>query len=219
MKSRILFRPDDPAGSGGAAPAGSPAAPAAAPPADPPAPGKTFTQEDVDKLIAARVKRAEAEARKSVEDEAKKAAMSAEDKLKAELESAKQDSQKVVERANRMLVQAKAESVAAALGATGENAEAVIKLADLSAIEVNEDGSVDLAAITAAITQVKGKFGALFTPAGTQRSGGDMNAQGNGKRVYTEAQIAAMTASEFAEVADDINAAAAEPGRPRLRSA
>lgn len=213
----IFCRPDDPAG-GGATPADSPAPPADPPVDDPPA-GKTFTQDELGAIVKRERAAAERAAKARFDDEAKRAAMSAEERLRAELEAERKNSADAATRANAVLVRAEAKVAAAAAGAAGENAEAVIKLADLGSIEVGEDGAVDAKAVEAAVTQVKGKFPALFAPAGAQRSGGDFQGGEPGRRVYTEAQIAAMTSAEFAAAQEDINAAMAEPGRPRLRSA
>jgi hypothetical protein len=225
---RRLLKPD---ATGQPAPAGAP--PADPPAADPPAPkppeppadppagdaGKTFTQAEIDKIAAKARKDGAATAKAEAAAAAAAAAMTAEEKLKADAKAADDRATEAISRANRVLVQAKAEVAAATAGATGDNVEAVTRLADLSGVDVDDDGTVDAESVKAAITLVKGKFPSLFGAAGTSRSGGDFQGGGDGKRVYTEAMIAAMSSEEFAKAQDDINAAMAEPGRPRLRSA
>lgn len=213
----LLFRPDDGNGGGGTPPPTPPAAdPPATPPAgDPPPAGKVFTQAELDAIVQKEKAKAEKSAREAAAAEASKAKLDEVERLKLEKQESDQRAADAVTRANGMLLTAKAELTAAAAGATGDNVEAVVKLADLSGIDVSEDGTVDAKALAAAITLVKGKYPALFGQTGGSRSGGDFQGGGDGnKRVYTEAEIKAMSPLEFAKHQEDILAAQRE-GRIR----
>lgn len=233
MYRRILFKPDGdpapPAGGGDPKPpdqTGDPTPPTGTGKSDPSAAIK-FTpeqQEHIDSLVTKRVEKAEKAARQGAQQEAQQAAdrakMDETERLKAEKTDAEDLVTKTKKATNVRIVAAEAKVAALAAGAAPERIAQVLKLADLAGVDVGDDGEPDPTAVKAAIETVKKDLPELFgAPGTTRRSGGDFG-QGNtgGQRVYTEAEIAAMTSEEYAKVSDDILAASREPGRPRLKS-
>lgn len=130
-----------------------------APPTDPPSPNepeKTFTQAELDRVVAERLKRAKpadydelkAAAKRLAEIEAanatdlEKAVKAARDEGRAEVQKA----------ANARLISAEARAVAAEL--RFKNPALAIKAVDLTDIKVGEDGAVDGDAVRAALTKL-----------------------------------------------------------------
>ena len=106
------------------------------------------------------------------------------------------------------LVGAEARVAALSAGAPAAKLAGILKLADLSDVEVT-DGEVDQTAVKAAIATVKKDYPELFgaQPSGPASSGADFTGAPQGKRTYTEAEIKAMSTSDFFKAQDDINAA------------
>ena len=107
----------------------------------PPA-GKTFTQEELDAIIAKRLAREQKQWETKLEEEKAKANMTEQERLKAELEEAKQAGQKAAEAANRRLISAELKVEAAAAGVPADRMDALAKLADLADAAVGDDGKV-----------------------------------------------------------------------------
>lgn len=130
-------------------------------PAADPQPTKTFTQEDVDRLVTDRLARerkkygdyedlkAELTKLKSVEEERQKAEMSATERAEvertkaleraAEAEKAKEDA---LSAANQRLIKAEFRDVARELKLRPDALKSALKLVDLSAVEVDDEGNV-----------------------------------------------------------------------------
>lgn len=116
--------------------------------------GRTFSQDEVNKLVAREKKRAADAARKEHEDEAKKAALSETDKLKADLAERDKAIVATTERANRRAIAAEAQVQALAAGIRPDRVAAAIRLADLAGVECDDAGEPDVAAITASIQAI-----------------------------------------------------------------
>lgn len=71
--------------------------------------------------------------------------------LQAKFEKAELDKTAAIEKANGVMVKAEAKLIAGTLGIKPERIDAVIRLADLSRIQVTDDGIVDVAAVKAAL--------------------------------------------------------------------
>lgn len=129
-------------------------------PADP-QPAKTFTQEDVDRAVTDRLARerkkygdyddlkAELARLKSAEEERQKAEMSVSERLEAEkaaaiqaAEDAKAELSKTVSAANQRLINAEFRDVARELKLRPDALKSALKLVDLSAVEVDDEGNV-----------------------------------------------------------------------------
>ena len=146
---------------------------------------KTFTQAELDKIIDTRLKRAAKEAEARLEDERKKAAMSESERLAAQVNEAVKLAQDAKTQADRRVIQAEARAQAAALGVKPEHVGYLLRLTDLSAVTIGDDGEPNAQEITAAIGAVIKDFPLLVgrtTPtadagAGAGTTGGkfDMN--------------------------------------------
>lgn len=130
-------------------------------PAADPQPTKTFTQEDVDRAVTDRLARerkkygdyddikAELAKLKSAEEERQKAEMSVSERLEAEkaaaiqaAEEAKAELSKTVSAANQRLINAEFRDVARELKLRPDALKSALKLVDLSAVEVDDEGNV-----------------------------------------------------------------------------
>lgn len=140
--------------------------------------GKLFTQEELDAIIAKRLARERRQWEQQLEEERKKAAMTEAERLRAEKEEAERRAQAAIEAANQRAIRAEARVQAAALGVRPERLDYVLRLLDLSEIEVGEDGTPDAGAIKQAVEQLlrdlpelKGSTGSVGT--GTNPGGQD----------------------------------------------
>lgn len=123
---------------------------------------KTFTQEDVDKVVASRLERerkkygdydglkAELDALKAAAEERQKAEMTAAERAEAERAEALERAQKAEEAqkatltaANQRLIKAEFRDVARELKLRPDALSAALKLVDLSAVAVDDDGNVE----------------------------------------------------------------------------
>lgn len=116
--------------------------------------GKTFTQEELDAIIAKRLNREKKNWESDLEKERQKAQMTEAEKLKAEKEEAEKKSKTVLDSANQRLITAEAKVQAAALGVNPDKISYVLKLADLSGVEVDDKGEVDTKAAMQAVEAV-----------------------------------------------------------------
>lgn len=140
--------------------------------------GRLFTQEELDAIIAKRLARERRQWEQQLEEERKKAAMTEAERLRAEKEEAERRAQAAIEAANQRAIRAEARVQAAALGVRPERLDYVLRLLDLSEIEVGEDGTPDAGAIKQAVEQLlrdlpelKGSTGSVGT--GTNPGGQD----------------------------------------------
>jgi len=174
--------PNEPAGgSGGGTPATPPADGAGTPPVEG---GKSFTQEDIDKIIQQRLARERKQWEQQVEEEKRKATMTAEEKLKADLDAA-----------NRKAAEAEARVTAAERKAslTGRvvNVDAALKLLDPDK-HLDDTGSINVDAFL--------KDHPYLAP--TQQSAGPTAPNGGGGaqptgRKFTEADLERMSPGEI----------------------
>ncbi|MGE7271360.1 scaffolding protein [Brevibacillus panacihumi] len=132
------------------------------PPAADPEPAKTFTQEDLDKIVADRIARErkkyadydeikkKAEEFEQAEAERKKAEMTAQERLEAEksealrkAQEAEEAAQRTMSTANQRLIKSEFKLLAKEAGVRADALEDAFKLADVSGVTVDEDGNVD----------------------------------------------------------------------------
>lgn len=140
-----------------------------------PEPGKTFTQDELDAIITKRLSRERKQWEQQIEDERKKAQMTTEERLKAEKEEAERKAQDAQTAANQRIIAAEAKVLAVSLGVKPERVAYALKLADLSAVEVDENGDPDADAIKAAIEAVINDLPELKGTQGPSRSGSEFN--------------------------------------------
>jgi len=115
---------------------------------------KTITQEELDRIIQQRLQRERKKWEQQIEEERRKAAMTEAERLKAEKEEAERKAQEAQAAAHRRIIQAEAKAQALALGVRPDRLEYALRLADLSEVEVGDDGEPDAAAIKAALEKV-----------------------------------------------------------------
>lgn len=139
---------------------------------------KTITQEELDRIIQQRLQRERKKWEQQIEEERRKAAMTEAERLKAEKEEAERKAQEAQAAANRRIIQAEAKAQALALGVRPERLEYALRLADLSEIEVGDDGEPDAAAIKTAIEKVLNDLPELRGAATPAKSGSEF--QGGG---------------------------------------
>jgi hypothetical protein len=143
---------------------------------------KTFTQEDVDALIGKRL----AQERRQWEADAKQAAerekMDEAERLKAEKADAEKAAADRVAAANQTLVKADAKVAAIAAGVKAERIDAFLRHVDTADIAVDDDGSVDGAAVKAAVDKALADVPEFKAAPGTPgRSGGELDGGGTDK--------------------------------------
>jgi hypothetical protein len=142
-----------------------------------------LTQAELDAMIEKRQARDRAKWEKETKDAAEKAKMDEATRLTAEKAEAEAKATEATARANTRLVTAEAKLAAAAAGVPADRVAAFVKLADLSDIEVDDDGEIDAKALTKVVKSTLDANPFLkATPAsGKSRSGGDFSAAGDGK--------------------------------------
>lgn len=159
---------------------------------------KQYTQEDLDKIVTERTGRAEKSALKSffqqqgLTEEEANAAIAEYKKTKAEKEeaskndakaqadradAAEKSAQEAIAKANAALIKANAQIQASNLGVKSNKLDYVVKMADLTKIEFDDDGNPDEAAIKAAVEQVLKDVPELKTT--KDSSGFQIGADGN----------------------------------------
>lgn len=149
------------------------------------------TQAEFDKAFTDRLKRESAKLRKDIEAElraeAEKANLSEVERLKAEKDEAAKAAADATVRANQRIIQAEARVQAIEAGVKPERVNYVLKLLDLSEIDVSDDGDVDADAIKAAIDQIVSDMPELVGST-DQKAGSDGFSGASGGSV-TEAQV------------------------------
>lgn len=181
----------------------TPPEPPAQPPADPPA-DKTFTQADIDRIVADRLARergkyADYDDLKSKAAEFDKLAEQQKTEAEKAVEAARKEGRsEALKAANDRLLKAEIRAVAA--GKLADPADAV-RLLDLSAFTVGDDGEIDGKAIAAAIDQlVKDKPYLAAAPKGFQGSGdGGARPNGSGPKQVTATELRQMKPEQIAK--------------------
>lgn len=136
---------------------------------------KTFTQDEIDAMIEKRLARARKQWESEAEEARKKEQMTEAEKLKAEKEEAERKAQEAQTAANQRLINAEARVQAVTLGIKPERIAYALKLADLSGVEVDEQGNPDAAAIKSALEAVLNDLPELKGTQGPSRSGSEFN--------------------------------------------
>ena len=170
--------------------------PKADPPADPPKPptddGKTFTQADLDKLAA----KVRAEEKAKAKAEADKAALSETERLKLEKEEADKKASDATSAANQRAIRSEAKLYALSAGVKAERIDTALRLADLTAVTVGDDGEPNAAAIKIAIDKVLADVPELKGEAGG-KGGTDLSGSNPNDKPLTDELIAEMGAEEL----------------------
>ena len=134
---------------------------------DPPTAPKKYDEGELDRIAG---ERSEAAKNKALSDYFKAQGLSAEDAKKAmedykvkkaaetptaeKLREVEENARKAVETANGRIVQSELKAAASALGVKAEKIPYLLKMAEVSGIEVKDDGSVDEKAVKAALEKV-----------------------------------------------------------------
>lgn len=150
---------------------------------------KTFTQEELDKIVNQRLDREKKKQEKALEDLKKQLGAGGDTPPKGDAsQEPNEEAQKAaaaLQKANQLFVQASAVAEAVKLGADPKYTQEVIKLANLSEITVGENGEVDAAAVSKALDEVLKRIPAFKLSAENNsgfRVGGDGSAgSGAGK--------------------------------------
>ena len=148
---------------------------------------KAFSQADVDKIISQRLAREQKAWETKMAEEKKKSEMTEQEKLKAAAAEAEGKGKAAIDAANARLVTAEARVIASSAGVPAEKIAYVLKLADLSGIEVDEKGNVNEKLVKSAIEAVlkdlpelkgagAGGFNISGNPPGGGAAKGGMNA-------------------------------------------
>lgn len=138
---------------------------------------RTFTQEQIDEIFRKRLRQAKAKWDAEAKAEADKAAMSESERLRVDKAEAEQRATAREEAANQRAIKSEAGLIAAQLGIRPDRIKHAIRLAELAAVQVDDDGEPDTAAIRAALEQVLGDVPELKTDSRAPRSGGQFNGQ------------------------------------------
>lgn len=111
-----------------------------------------ITQDELDRLIARRLKRAESEWAQKIDAERKQAEMTESEKLQAAARAAEERAAQAAQQANARIVRSEMRVALAAAGVAAQKLDRAVRLVDLDEIEVLETGEPDGKAIT---TQVQ----------------------------------------------------------------
>lgn len=169
---------------------------------------KTFTQEDLDRILTDRMGRFE----KSLNQKFAQALGITDPNAPVDPAAALQAAQQQAEQAQQRADLADARSLAALAGVSPDHVETFLKLVDLGPLK--DVDRTNAAAVSAA---VKGAVDNALTAAPMFKggalpaaSGGDRQAPANGKRTYTRAELESMDQGALSAIADDLQAAARE---------
>lgn len=145
---------------------------------------KLFTQADLDAKIAERLARERKKYQQqgattpAAEQTTEEGAVATTTTVEVDVtEDARQQAAAIIAQANQRLIQAIAQSEATKLNINPDYVADAVRLADLSAVKVNDDGTVDTASITAALEAVLTRMPVLKAsneaPAGGFKVGGE----------------------------------------------
>lgn len=151
---------------------------------------RTFTQAEVDALIERRLarerKKYQQQANNGAQQNTEEGAAQGTTTVEVDVtEDARNQAAAIIAQANQRLIQALAQSEATKLNINPDYIADAVRLADLSAVKVNDDGTVDTKSITIALEAVLTRMPILKattdTPAGGFKVGGQGgNTQSNG---------------------------------------
>lgn len=145
---------------------------------------KTFTQAEVNEMIEKRLARERkkynnppaAQEQGATDEEGSPAVQQVEVDV---TEEARQQAAVIIAQANQRLIQAVAQSEATKLNINPDYVVDAVRLADLSTVKVNDDGTVDTQSITAALEAVLTRIPVLKATAEAQAGGFKVGGQGN----------------------------------------
>ena len=150
-----------------------------------------LTQDELDRLIARRLKRAEQEWAAKVGSERKQAEMTESEKLQAAARAAEERAAQAAQQANARIVRAEMRVALAAAGVAAQKLDRAVRLVDLDSIDVLETGEPDAKAITAQVQALLQEWPELTGQ--TSKSGGGEFGGGNaGEPPITEELIEKM---------------------------
>lgn len=159
---------------------------------------KVYTAEEFEQKFRRRLERERKKLREEFEAEREKAQMTEAERLAAEKQEAEKKAADAVARAHATLITAEAKSAAAAAGVKPERLDYAVKLADLSQVEVDEDGNVDTQAIAAAIKQVLNDLPELLGGPQDTKGGSEFTSTNPGDKPLSWEYIASMPDDERA---------------------
>lgn len=141
------------------------------------------SQEEFDAAFSKRLERERKKLREEIQKEAdeaaKKAKMDEAERLKAEKEEVENNAKARESAANQRIVRAEAKVQAASLGVKPERVKTVLKLTDLSDVEVGDDGEPDADALRQAIEATINEY-PEFKTGGTNVGGSGSNPANGG---------------------------------------
>lgn len=153
---------------------------------------RTFTQEEVERILAARLKRKEREVEERIRQEREREEMSELERLKAELADWKKKAQAVQREALVRQAQALAVEALADAGVPAARRAYALRMMDLS--EAIGDDGLDEAAVRRAVKSLLNDVPEL-AGGGQPRAGGDFS--GGARSELTEEAIASMSSEEL----------------------
>lgn len=154
-----------------------------------------MTQAEFDEKIKQRLGRAKTQWEKEAKEAAERDQLDEADRLKAEKADAEKAAKDATDRANDRLVRASAKVAAVDAGANPKRVDALLKLADLSDIEVDDDGEPDGEAVTKAVTKALGEYPEFKAAAGKGGpSGGEHNGDSTKKASNLQEAVAGALA-------------------------
>lgn len=153
---------------------------------------RTFTQEEVERILAARLKRKEREVEERIRQEREREEMSELERLKAELADWKAKAQAVQREALVRQAHALAVEALADAGVPAARRAYALRMMDLSAA-IGDDG-LDEAAVRRAVKSLLNDIPEL-AGGGQSRAGGDFS--GGARSELTEEAIASMSSEEL----------------------
>ena len=166
-----------------------------------PKPGKSFSQEQLDEIITKRLVREQKKWQDQIDEDKRKAELTEAEKLKEGKAEAEAKVKTITAAANKRLVQAEAKVAASALGVKAEKIPYLLKLANLTDVTVDEDGTVDAAFLKTELENILKDLPEL--KGSTQNPnpvGGASNPAGGGnpgQKLYTKVELEKMSSEEI----------------------
>lgn len=131
--------------------------------------GRSYGQDEVDKIVQRRLKRQENKLRQELQDqaaeEARRQRMDETERLRTEKQEAIQAAKNRESVANQRIMLAEAKATAAGMGVPQESLKYISRLVDLADIDIDVDGTPDEDAIKGAVQQVLNDVPALVKKA------------------------------------------------------
>jgi len=176
------------------------------PPADAP---KTFTQDDLDRILTDRLARQE----KAFTDKFAQALGITDPNAVVDPAKALAEAQEATQAAYGLAHSSTAEALALAAGIKPDKVQDFVRLVDPKAV-LKDVNPTDAAAVRAALnTAVAAKAASHPEWTGSAlpaASGSDLQVQPNGKRIYSRAELKGMTQQDLRAIAGDLQLAASE---------